>query len=367
MALLEYLHATVPDVVKKSVESFYAQDPLLDALKKRGMVKRTGGTNVRLKRIKSDHSDVTQINGSNISIPLQKRETFDSMTGDWGRLIKPMIIPHVETNRMQSPAEKKMHVDDVVKAAMTSLRNDVSRRIYVGDTDTVFLSDIATLNGGRSATPNTNGTSNGLINGAMEFDTPTAQAAAGNSYLNLSRREDTVRDLDNYYNQFEAHSGIGTNFLSTVERIKARADTYASEGGIDTALLSITDHAAVGDEIRATSGGNNSPLVYTMADYRKGDVHKPIVAAGGVMYNSNRWMTAARLGNYSGSAGNINEACYLLNPNYIEYWVNAGHDFEVRPFFDGLQHGNQDADIGYIILEIQVAISLLIAQGCTRS
>ena len=76
MALLEYATFTVPDVVKKSVVSFYNQDPLLQALQSRHKVKRSGGTEVRIRRVKSAHSQVTEINATNMSVPLSKTETL---------------------------------------------------------------------------------------------------------------------------------------------------------------------------------------------------------------------------------------------------------------------------------------------------
>ena len=102
MALLEYATLTVPDVVKKSVVSFYNRDPLLKAMQGRMQVKRSGGTNVRVVRVKSGHSDVTEINETNLSVPLAKRETLSAMTGDWAKYIKPSILPHIDSDRMSS-------------------------------------------------------------------------------------------------------------------------------------------------------------------------------------------------------------------------------------------------------------------------
>ena len=112
MALLEYATLTVPDVVKKSVVSFYNRDPLLKALQSRMQVKRSGGTQVRVVRVKSGHSDVTEINETNLSVPLAKRETLSAMTGDWAKYIKPVILPHIDRDRMSSKEEVKRFVQD---------------------------------------------------------------------------------------------------------------------------------------------------------------------------------------------------------------------------------------------------------------
>ena len=76
MALLEYANRTVPQLMKKSVHSFFASDPLLKKLLDSNQVKRSGGSSIKLVRIKSGHSDLTEINSSNISVPLVKKETF---------------------------------------------------------------------------------------------------------------------------------------------------------------------------------------------------------------------------------------------------------------------------------------------------
>jgi len=251
---------------------------------------------------------------------------------------------------------------------MLSLKNDVCRRFYIGDTPSAAkLGGLGTLNGGRTAAPNGNGTSSGLTNGALEFDIPATQGATGNQYLNEARTHDATNDENNWYNQFAQHGGIGTSFLSTCEQIKLTADSYSEDSeGISIAIVSINDQVAIADEVRSYPGGNATPIMYTTADWDGGNIHKPIVAAAGMRFFSNRWMTAAALGNYAGGAA-INEAAYLLNPNYVECWVNAGENFRVGKFFDGMEHGNQDALIGYIFLELQFVLTSLVTQGCTRA
>ena len=133
MGLLEFANFTVPDVVKKSIPSFYSQNPLLDAMRKRNKVIRSGGTNVRVPRIKSGHSDISELNGTNLEIPLAKKETFDFIFGDWARFVKPIILPHIDRDRMQSNEDKKRWVQDTTMAVMQSFQNSVARQMYVGD------------------------------------------------------------------------------------------------------------------------------------------------------------------------------------------------------------------------------------------
>jgi len=357
MALLEYATFTVPDVVKKSVNSFYNQDPLLQALQSRHKVKRSGGTHVRIRRIKSGHSKVVEINATNMGVPLNKLETFSQMTGDWARYIKPIILPHIDRDRMQSKEDRATWVKDTTEAAMISLKNDVLRRLYIGDSTTTALSGLGTLNGAIAA----NGTSSGLTEGALRFQTPTAQAASGLGYLNETRVEDTVNFLDNWYNQYVAHTGVGTDFLKTAEQIKITADTFTEDSeGISLGVLSIADQVALGEEVRSYPGGSNAgAIMYTPEDIKSGKAHPTVWMVGGVRYYSNRWMTAANMTKTG--------ACYLLNPNAIEYWVNANNDFRATKFTDHLATSNQDADIGYIVLESQFVVPNLLANGCTST
>ena len=76
-------------------------------------------------------------------------------------------------------------------------------------------------------------------------------------------------------------------------------------------------------------------------------------------------MTAATLGVTGGAS--IAAGVYMLNPNTIEYWVNANNDFRVTKFSDHLETSNVDADVGYIILEVQLAVTNLMANGCINS
>ena len=356
MALLEYADLTVPDLVKKSIGSFYNSDPLLRMLQTQQQVKRSGGTQVRFKRIKGGHSDVTEINDFNMSVPLVRYETYSTMTGDWTRYIKPIILPHITRDRLPTPAEKAQWLREESDAAMMSLKNDVMQQIYIGDI--ASLQGLGSLNG-----YSTSGTSNGFTNGAIRFQSPTAQAAAGISYLNETRVQDTANFQNNWYNQFQAMTtGIGTDFLANAEEVKLTADTYAEDGsGIALGLLSIQDHVRLAEEVRSYPGGsaNASALTYSVEDLEKGKAHPTVHIVNGVQYYSNRWMTDARID----PGATTTQHCYLLNPKGIQYWINANNDFRVTKFSDHLEVSNTDADVGYIILEVQFAVPNLLTQG----
>ena len=238
---------------------------------------------------------------------------------------------------------------------MISLKNDVIRRLYIGNASTVGLAGLGTLNGTQ-----TNGTSSGLQNGALQFATPTAQAAGAAQYLNETRVLDAIDNVDNWYNQYVAHTGIGTDFLQTAEQIKITADTFTEDSeGISLGIMSIADQVALGAEVRSYPGGSNGGIMYSVDDIKSGKAHPTVWMVGGVRYYSNRWMTAANVGKTG--------AAYLLNPNAIEYWVNANNDFRTTKFTDHLATSNQDADVGYIILESQFVVPNLLANGCTST
>ena len=257
MGLLEFANFTVPDVVKKSIPSFYAKDPLLEALRSRNKVIRSGGTNVRVPRIKSGHSDITELNGTNLEIPLAKKETFDFAFGDWARVVKPIILPHIDRDRMQSNADKKRWVSDTTAAVMQSFHNSVSRQIYVGDVAT--LTGLGTLNGGKTGL-----SSSGFESGALQFLAPGSQTG---TYMNLSRNQDTVNDEDNWYNQFIAHTGIATDYLEVSEELKITADSYADDSeGISIAVCPIATHVDIGDAIRTTGTGPGLIIVVNLID-----------------------------------------------------------------------------------------------------
>jgi hypothetical protein len=349
MGLLEFANFTVPDVVKKSIPSFYSQNPLLDAMRKRNKVIRSGGTNVRVPRIKSGHSDISELNGTNLEIPLAKKETFDFIFGDWARFVKPIILPHIDRDRMQSNEDKKRWVQDTTMAVMQSFQNSVARQMFVGDVSA--LSGFGTLNGYVTGL-----TASGFENGALIFDAPASQA---NSYMNLARNEDTVNDENNWYNQFGEHTGLTSgDYLTKAEEVKMTADSYAEDSeGISIGLTSIANHIKIGDAIRTY--GTMSGLMYRPEDLERGLAQKTIHVINGVKYYNSRFITDGRL-----TSGTNTEHVYLLNPNGIQYYVNANNDFRVTKFTDHTMHGNMDADVAYVFLESQLAVHQILIQGC---
>jgi hypothetical protein len=359
MAILDYLNYVVPDVTKKSVPSFYSKDPLLDALMSKGKVVRSGGPNVRIVRIKGRPAEPYEITATQLGTPLINTAFTSQMTGDWSRYSMPLVFPHVERDRFTSKEEVSRWTKDKTTAAMQALRNLVSRQLYLGlayrkDGVTRVLQGVGTLNGAR-----TDITTSGFANGALRFQTPAAQAAASVTYLNETRVNDTTNDEDNWYNQFQAHNGIGVDFLDTCEAIKLQADTY-DEGtdGISLGVVHTSNASKVSAAVRSyPGGGGNSAILYTPADVSAGKAVPFIGMAAGIKFMPNRWMTDTLMGE--------TEPCYLLNPSTIEYWVNANNDFKVSKIVDFRQTTGQAADVGFVDIEIQFAVPGLLCQGCT--
>lgn len=356
MALLEYATVTVPDIVKKSVLAFYNKDPLLKRMREKNNIRRQGGEKVRIIRIKSGHSDIVQIDETNMSVPLNKKETLSPMEGDWARYIKPLIIPHYDKNRMPGKAQQKEYVKKMTRAAMMSFKNDAQRRMYTGAV--TKLRGLGTFNGNII-----NGTSLGFERGALQFVLPNLQTTA---YLGEGRNYDQVNFVDDWYNQYVAHTGIGTDALPSIEEVKITADSYAEEEdeGISIGLLGIHDHVALSDEIRSYPGGGAGAIQYSVADLEAGKAHPTVWQAGGIMYYSSRWVNPGGVNNMGGTH---TEHILLFNPSYVEWWVNANEDFTVTPFTNHLLTSNQDADIAYICCEIQACITNLMANGCVSN
>ncbi len=126
-------------------------------------------------------------------------------------------------------------------------------------------------------------------------------------------------------------------------------------------LAKIANHVAIGDAIRTY--GTMSGLMYRPEDLDAGKAHKTVHVINGVKYFSNRFMTDARLT----AAGNTGDSdfVYLLNPNGIQYWVNANNDFRVTKFTDHTMHGNMDADVAYGFLEVQFCVNNPLIQACS--
>ena len=86
--------------------------------------------------------------------------------------------------------------------------------------------------------------------------------------------------------------------------------------------------------------------------------HPPVVVVAGIQIFPNRFMTAARVGKTG--------AIFPLNPNTVQYWVNANKDFKVSPFKNLLEVG-QDAMVAMVENEIQFAVSNLLTNGCVST
>ncbi len=353
MSILEYANRTGPDFVKKAVMAGYNSDPVLKSVAAKQLVKRSGGTKVRIPIVVGKHSNTTEITPTNYVVDLSKGPTEDYLEGDWGSYKKPIILLHQDQKRFTDKADMKAWIQGQSRAAVESLKNDVLQQWYVGNT---AMRRIASMNGNFAT-----GTSLGFERGALRYETPTAQAAGALSYLGRTRREDTVNNTDNWFNQYKAFTAIGTDALPAIQEVKILADSYAEEGALDMGFLSQRDLVSLDTEIRSSPGGGGQAAVhYTVADIESGKVAKTVTMAAGIMFHANRFMTAANLG--------VTEAILMMNVvDSLEYWVNANEDFRVGRFVDMLETNGTDADVALIHLEIQIALRNLMVNGaCSR-
>lgn len=363
--LLEYTTLTLPKLVPEYTRSFENRDPLLGELRRRNKRNLGGGTNVRLRRIKGRVSDVVELSGTNFTIPRTAvSEAFSVMTADWGRLGFSITFPHLDRDRLPTPQERKAWVNERTKAAMMAYMMALRIRIYTGalyGSNPAFAA-IGTLNGSTGVT----GTKTGLENGALKFQTPADQATGATTYLSETRVWDETYYTNNWANQYIAHNGIGVDFLATVEEIKATADDYLGEdesgGGISIGVLSIANKRKLNEEIRLYGTAGMSAIHYTVDDVKKGNILPDVTMASGVRYYANRWMqTAARADNMNGPT----EPCLLINPDYVEWWVNAGLDAKVGKVVDLSDITGELIDACNVQSEIQLALPSLIVHGCT--
>ena len=355
MALLEYINRTVPDVMKKYEPMFFSNDALFSDIERKNKVVRSGGTEVRLTRVISGHSDIYAIDGSNHSVPAVKKQTFGQMTGNWGWYSKPVTLSHYDRDRLQTPDEKKRFVAETVQAVIMDFRNKVQKQVYLGNqTD---LLNIGTLNGAASGL-----TASGFTRGALEFRTPTAQAVSGTSYLNVVRTEDTTNDVDNWYNHF-GDAAPGTDALSVLSKLKRKADSYADEGEAACIILGFDTSEKLEEEIlnagSLTAGHGAGQIMYTPADIAKG-VHPPIQVIRGMRIYTNRFMDSLA------TEASVVDPIYGLNTSKIEWWVNAGKHFKFSGMRDLAAIG-QKVDYGTVDLEAQFMVRNLLTQFCAEN
>lgn len=356
MGITEYATRTTPDIVQKSVHSFFHKEELFKRMLERGKVKRSGGTKVQIPRIKSKHSNIQPVDAANLVIEPAKFETLSQLEGDWGWLAKPIMIPHPDKTRLQTPEAVKNHIQDMVTAAMDGFRMDFYKQAYGGGV--TELDRVGTFNGTVSGLA-----SSGFERGAFEPDTPANQSSTGNSYLGEARTQDTTDDANNWYNQYAAHDGILGNALTKIEEVKALADSYASDGQVEVGIGSIANCVALAEAVRtygAGVGGNGNAalaagVVYTAQDVAAGKVNLPITKIAGVEFHGSRFMSDS---DWSAD----NEVFYLCNPNTIEFWVNEDMYFKTTPFEDMSRFGKM-YDLAFIHLQVQLVVRELLANG----
>ena len=354
MSFLEYATLTVTTLRTKYLQSFLDVDEAWKAIRAAGKKQPAYGPKFRFRRVKGTHSEASEITDTNLTVNLNRSNVFDYVEGDWPKIIQPIILPHPDRDRFENAAEAKQWVAQNTRAALAGMSINIRRRFYNGGGKTTFKG-FCTLLGS-----DTGGTRTGFQYGALMFATPAAQQASAQTWLGLSRRIDTTNFVDNWYNQYKQHTGIGVDFIDSVREVKAFADSFTGDGDetggeMNMGIMGISDHIKLSKEIRTTPGGGAS-LVYTVEDIKAGRVMPNVEIAAGVRFYSNRWMDPTVIG--------VTEPCYLITPESFEWWVWAKNDFRVTPFKDGLEVGNVDADFAFIITSFQMAPVEPLRNGC---
>jgi len=346
MALLDYANLVAPEFAKAYSITAATKNMFINELVTKRRVIRTGAPKIIIRRVVGRHSDAMRVTGTRLSVPLEKVSTFDTVEADWPHMIQPIILPHPDKWRLGSKDEVKRWVDASVKAAAMSHNIEVMRRAFQGTCPNTDYYCIASFNGG-----DTNGTTLGLENGAVIFDTPANQVIGALTYLGAARAQDTTYGINNWYNQYQQHAGIGVNFMQAVAKVKAYADEHdnADElgAGISMGALSVDDWVSLGDELAMYPGGFGPALHYTVDDLEKGKAYPAIYVARGVKFFPSRWMTVS----------GVTEPCYLFNPNAIEVWVHQGQDGKVGRFINFEETMGLLADVAFVKYSLQFVVT----------
>lgn len=357
MAILDFLNYANPTIIKKSVAGFYFKDPLLNEIMAKNKVIMSGGPYARFVRLKNRPSDPVEITATNMGTPLINVSISGECRADWAWYNMPLVFAHAERDRYTSKEEVARWVKDKTDACMIGFRTLVSTQLYVGTvygkTGARILDSIGTLNGNVTDLQPT-----GITHGALRFQTPTAQAAASIPYLNVTRVEDTTQDENNWYNHFAQHGGIGVDFCDIVEQVKMEADTYAEgQGEISMGVMWTRNHSYMSRALRQYPGGGGvTAITYTVDDVAKGRMIPGVFMWGGIKWYSNRKMTDTALSQ--------TQPAYLLNPDTIEFWVNAKKHFAVGKTIDLSTTTLQEADAAVVRLECQFAMTNPVSNAC---
>lgn len=361
MPLLEYAALTVPKIAPKYRQAFFMKDAFWsDIMRASGKDMLTGGTKVRFRRVISGHSEFTVIDGANLQIPVNKSDTFTYGEYDWARVGAPLVFPHIDRDRLFDAAEKKAWTAAITKACVTDKMIGISQRVVTGALrhGNPAYGAIGTLNGSAAAAAKA---VSGLENGAIRFETPTAQSAGATSYLGLTRTEDTANETNNWYNQYIGHNGIEVDFLDVADELVEWANSWSEDDErIQTALVSIRNARRISAAARTYGGGGVSSVQYTYDDVMKGRILPAITVINGVKYIPYRPMgTSAGADSMNGPT----EPALFINPKAICYKVNKGYDMRVGKIQDHLDLNGIDADVGFLVNESQCAVENLQAVG----
>lgn len=365
-SVLDYFARVTPYVIKQAIMSFYSNDPLFKHLLAGRKMKLQGGSEVRVPRIVGGHSDATEINLSNFKVDFKAESVLDYGAYDWGMYVTPLVVPHINKWRANSPADYQMLVKDTVLAATTNFRQQVQKHLYLGNTvqaNGQRFTKLGTLNGTITGLG-----AKGLENGAIRFQSPSAQTAASVSYLGMTRNFDTGRrNTNNWINWWAQHNGVSVDFFEAVEKVKSYIGAFSEDDdagtGVTIGLCGTNTWNKISRAARIYPGtGTQAQVVLSLKELASGKGVPRITQAAGVTFYPVRWMDTDLYG-FAAAASLPTEACYLIDPQAIGWYINQNMDFAMSPWRNMKETQGLYADVAMIELQAQLVVENILRVG----
>lgn len=366
--ILGYFARATPLVVKEAFKSYVTHNPVMKKIYDAGRMKALVGTNVQIPFINARHSNATEISAStNWQANSKWAPIHSTMTFDWGQYAVPMVIPQENEWRVQDAADFRAIVNDISAAVVALMMRDIFNHILLGEvaagnSNINQFPRIGTLNGYKTGLA-----SSGLQAGALQFVAPASQTG---TYMNRTRSYDTTDLVNNWYNQYATHSGIGADFFEKVEQIRLLTQQFSKPGGagkaantgINTGMVPLSMLSKISAALRTLPGTGTPQLMVTLAELEAGKGVPGVYVAGGVNF------VGDYLWDLWGSHANANldpanEPCFLLDPSSMGFYVQKGHDFNIGPLTDMRRFG-QFVYMAWAMIALQFTVHNPMANGC---
>ena len=367
-AILAYHARTTPLVIKQAFKSAVMANPIYEKMYNAGKMKALTGTNVQVPFINARHSNASEISaGTNWQANGRWAPITSTMSFDWGQYAQPLVLPQENEWRVQDASDWKAIVGDVTSTTVALMMRDIFNHILLGEVAAGSsrinqFSRIGTLNGNMSGL-----SSAGLTSGALQFAAPAAQTG---TYMNRTRTVDTLDAINNWYNQYAEHSGIGADFFKKVEQIRLLSQFFSEPGGagkakntgITTGMVPLSMLTSISEALRTLPGTGTPQLMVTLSELEAGKGVPGVYAAGGVTFVGDflwdLWGAHAGL-------DPADEPVILLDPSAMGFYIQKGHDFSVGPLTDMSRFG-QFVYMAYAFLALQFVVHNPMAMGVMK-